>query len=154
VRISLYSSKELVNFISLFAAKILLNSCALRNMEPFVFISHARISLQHLSARSGSFLNISNGDAVQMKYILNLLLVPLDPLIEEDIDLIEYDDEEEIELEETSADTEESSCLSLFDFYFYFQISGSFFPSKVNDTFLESDEEFLCLSPDISADQN
>jgi hypothetical protein len=110
-------------------------------MEPFVFISHARISLQHLSARSGSFLNISNGDAVQMKYILNLLLVPLDPLTEEDIDLIEYDDEEEIELEETSADTEESSCLSLFDFYFYSQISGSFFPSKVNDTFLESDEE-------------
>jgi hypothetical protein len=67
--------------------------------------------------------------------------VPLNPLIEEDIDLKEYDNEEEIELEETSADTEKRNCLSLFDFYFYSQISGSFIPSKVKDTFLDSDEE-------------
>jgi hypothetical protein len=130
-----------------FAGDQLKLACKLEGIERDELLSNARISLQLLSTRSGPFLNISKGDAVQMKKLIDTHFFrpttkKTHPISAERIISIA---EERIEIEEATMATEESTwymkLIYLIVVIVISQISNILFPSFIKDKFLESDED-------------
>ena len=140
-----------------FAGDLLERACKLEGIERDELLSNARISLQLLSTRSGPFLNISKGDAVQMKKLIDTNFfrpttkrtLPFRPTTKNTLPIsaegIVSIAEERIEIKEAIVATEECTwymkLIYLIVVIVISQISNISFPSFIKDKFLESDED-------------
>jgi hypothetical protein len=143
-----------------FAGDQLERACKLEGIKRDELLSNARISLQLFSTRSGPFLNISKGDAVQMKKLIDTNFfrpttkktLPFRPTTKKTLPIsaegIVSIAEETIEIKEATVATEECTLYMKLMYLIVVivvmvisQISNILFPSFIKDKLLESDED-------------